>query len=79
MTTTQQDSLIQLFSNFSQYDPDYFPDGSIFDGDRHRIVYIYEGKTETARVYAPHKANIPESFQNIITYLYDLFIQLIFN
>ncbi len=70
LTTTQQDSLIQLFSNFSQYDPEYF--ASVADGDDHIIVYIYEGKTETVRVYSPSEANIPESLQNIITYLGDL-------
>ncbi len=67
LTTTQQDSLIQLFSNFSQYDPNY--SANVTDSNYNTIVYIYEGKTKTVTVYAPHSANIPESLQNVITYL----------
>ncbi len=77
LTTTQRDSLIQLFSNFSQYDSEYI--GTVADGDDHIIDYIYAGKTETTRVYAPENANIPESLRNIISYLHDLRVNLILN
>ncbi len=77
LTTTQQDSLIQLFSGFSQYDPNY--SGNVTDADYHTIVYIYEGKTKTVAVYAPSAANIPESLRNILTYLDALRSQVIFN
>ena len=72
LTTVQQDSLIQLFGNFSQYDPNYSPEFSNPHGDYHTIDYIYEGKSKSVTVYDPSEANIPESLQNIITYLDDL-------
>ncbi len=76
LTTTQKDSLIQLFSNFSQYDPSY--SGSVADADAYTIVYIYEGKSETVRVYAPGHVYIPESLWEIIKYLRALRSQVIF-
>ena len=42
LSINEQDSRTQLFSNFSQYDPEYSAK-NITDGDYHRIVYTYEG------------------------------------
>ena len=67
LTTNQEESLIQLFSNFSQYDPKY--SGSATDADDHILVYIYEGKPKSVSVYTLRHANIPGVSSNLFAAL----------